>query len=214
MIQLSSAGKRYGHKLLFEGADWLITPQDRVGLVGANGTGKSTLLKILAGTGDPRLRHDQPRQGHQRRISAAGWAALSGRTRVCRVHVGVRRLRRHGAGDGSAHRRACRNWITPLRNTRRSRTAISASSMNSTLATDMPSRRRSARCYWAWVSAKKTGRGRRKNFPAAGRCASRWPNCCCKSQICCCWMSRPTILISKRATGWKNISTTIPTPSC
>ena len=50
MIQLSSAGKRYGHKLLFEGADWLITPRDRVGLVGANGTGKSTLMKILAGT--------------------------------------------------------------------------------------------------------------------------------------------------------------------
>ena len=50
MLQLSSAGKRYGHKLLFEGADWMITPRDRVGLVGANGTGKSTLLKILAGT--------------------------------------------------------------------------------------------------------------------------------------------------------------------
>jgi ATP-binding cassette, subfamily F, member 3 len=48
MIQLSSAGKRYGHKLLFEGADLLITPRDRVGLVGANGTGKSTFLKILA----------------------------------------------------------------------------------------------------------------------------------------------------------------------
>jgi ATP-binding cassette subfamily F protein 3 len=47
MIQLSSAGKRYGHKLLFEDVDWLITPKDRVGLVGANGTGKSTLLKIL-----------------------------------------------------------------------------------------------------------------------------------------------------------------------
>jgi len=50
VIQLSSAGKRYGHKLLFEGADWMITPRDRVGLVGANGTGKSTLLRILAGT--------------------------------------------------------------------------------------------------------------------------------------------------------------------
>src|SRR5215468_8707212 len=49
MIQLSGAGKRFGHKLLFENADWLITPQDRIGLVGANGTGKSTLVKILAG---------------------------------------------------------------------------------------------------------------------------------------------------------------------
>ena len=37
MIQLSGAGKRFGHKLLFENTDWLITPHDRVGLVGANG---------------------------------------------------------------------------------------------------------------------------------------------------------------------------------
>src|ERR1700756_2725702 len=49
MIQLSEAGKRYGHKLLFEHVDWLITPQNRLGLVGANGTGKSTLMKILGG---------------------------------------------------------------------------------------------------------------------------------------------------------------------
>lgn len=49
MIQLNSAGKRYGHKLLFDGADLLLTAQDRVGLVGANGTGKTTFLKILAG---------------------------------------------------------------------------------------------------------------------------------------------------------------------
>jgi ATP-binding cassette subfamily F protein 3 len=49
MIQLSNAGKRFGPKLLFEDLDWLITPKDRVGLVGANGTGKSTLLRILAG---------------------------------------------------------------------------------------------------------------------------------------------------------------------
>ena len=49
MIQLNSAGKRFGHKLLFDGADLLITSRDRVGLVGANGTGKSTLLKVLAG---------------------------------------------------------------------------------------------------------------------------------------------------------------------
>src|SRR5579862_4124947 len=49
MIQLSGAGKRFGHKLLFENVDWLITPRDRIGLVGGNGTGKSTLMKVLGG---------------------------------------------------------------------------------------------------------------------------------------------------------------------
>ena len=49
MIQLSGAGKRFGHKLLFDNVDWLITARDRIGLVGANGTGKSTLMKILSG---------------------------------------------------------------------------------------------------------------------------------------------------------------------
>ncbi len=49
MLQLTGAGKRFGPKLLFDNLDWLITPKERVGLVGGNGTGKSTLLKILAG---------------------------------------------------------------------------------------------------------------------------------------------------------------------
>src|SRR5581483_11157563 len=49
MLQLSAAGKRFGPKLLFEDVNWLITPNERTGLVGGNGTGKSTLLKILAG---------------------------------------------------------------------------------------------------------------------------------------------------------------------
>jgi ATP-binding cassette, subfamily F, member 3 len=50
MIQLSAAGKRFGHKLLFQDLDWLVTPQDRVGLVGSNGSGKTTLMRTLAGT--------------------------------------------------------------------------------------------------------------------------------------------------------------------
>src|SRR5450631_983786 len=49
MLQLSAAGKRFGPRVLFENADWLITPNEKTALVGANGTGKSTLLKVLAG---------------------------------------------------------------------------------------------------------------------------------------------------------------------
>src|ERR1700686_5599183 len=49
MIQLSSAGKHFGSKTLFEGLNWVVNNGERVGLVGGNGTGKSTLLKVLAG---------------------------------------------------------------------------------------------------------------------------------------------------------------------
>src|SRR6202165_2248421 len=51
MIQLSAAGKRFGPKLLFENLNWPITTRDRTGLLGANGTGKSTILKVWAGRG-------------------------------------------------------------------------------------------------------------------------------------------------------------------
>jgi ATP-binding cassette subfamily F protein 3 len=40
---------RYGKKVLLDNANFAIGPHDRIGLVGANGTGKSSLMKILAG---------------------------------------------------------------------------------------------------------------------------------------------------------------------
>ena len=49
MIQFTNVGKRFGAKVLFDDVNWLIGPKDRIGLVGANGTGKSTLLKVIAG---------------------------------------------------------------------------------------------------------------------------------------------------------------------
>jgi ATP-binding cassette subfamily F protein 3 len=49
MLSLQNAGKRFGAKILFTDANWLITAQEKTALVGANGTGKSTLMKVLAG---------------------------------------------------------------------------------------------------------------------------------------------------------------------
>jgi ATPase subunit of ABC transporter with duplicated ATPase domains len=49
MIAVSDLGKNFGPQTLFEGVSIQFNPGNRYGLVGANGSGKSTFLKILAG---------------------------------------------------------------------------------------------------------------------------------------------------------------------
>ncbi|MEO1083215.1 MAG: ATP-binding cassette domain-containing protein, partial [Acidobacteriota bacterium] len=53
MISCSNLGKSYGKQTLFAGASFQLNPGNRYGLVGANGSGKSTFLKILAGEEEP-----------------------------------------------------------------------------------------------------------------------------------------------------------------
>lgn len=49
LFSASGLGKRHGTQLLFEGAEFTLAEGARVGLIGANGTGKSSLLRILLG---------------------------------------------------------------------------------------------------------------------------------------------------------------------
>ncbi|MFG6113943.1 ATP-binding cassette domain-containing protein [Halobacillus sp. MO56] len=49
LLQVENLKKTYGEKTLFENISFTIDQQQRIGLIGVNGTGKSTLLKVLAG---------------------------------------------------------------------------------------------------------------------------------------------------------------------
>ncbi len=49
MLSLQNAGKRYGPRILFLEANWLIRSNEKTALVGANGAGKTTLMRVLAG---------------------------------------------------------------------------------------------------------------------------------------------------------------------
>ncbi|PPE71163.1 ATP-binding cassette domain-containing protein [Caldimonas thermodepolymerans] len=53
LITLSNAHLAYGHVALLDGAAFSLEAGERVGLIGRNGTGKSSLLKILAGLERP-----------------------------------------------------------------------------------------------------------------------------------------------------------------
>ena len=53
VYELSGVSLAFGKKTLLDGVDWIAGPGDRIGVVGVNGAGKSSLLKLLVGQLEP-----------------------------------------------------------------------------------------------------------------------------------------------------------------
>ena len=49
LVSVKNLSKSLGNKSLFQGVDLILAPGSRLGIVGRNGTGKTTFLKVLAG---------------------------------------------------------------------------------------------------------------------------------------------------------------------
>jgi ATP-binding cassette subfamily F protein 3 len=53
LLGLQNVTFEFGARVIVEDATWHIQPGERIGLIGYNGTGKSTLLKVLVGQYTP-----------------------------------------------------------------------------------------------------------------------------------------------------------------
>ncbi len=53
MIHLTNIAKQHGSQILFKNASLQILPGTRIGLVGANGTGKTTIFRLIMGEEEP-----------------------------------------------------------------------------------------------------------------------------------------------------------------
>ena len=53
LVSLNAVRKSFGSRTVLDGLDFAIEPGARVGVVGSNGSGKSTMLKLIAGLEEP-----------------------------------------------------------------------------------------------------------------------------------------------------------------
>ena len=190
----------FGADVLFDGASFAIGPHDRIGLVGPNGTGKSSLLRILAGERSPDGGTLVFRRGLAHRLPAAGrLVPPGGHHRRGGALLGPGAGRARGAARSPPRRRSPRpaptrsGWSSPRRWP--SCTTSSPTSRSASAATG-PSG------SWAASASPPTGStAPPAPSPAAGGCGPRWPGSCCRTPTSCSSTSPPTTSTSPRWPG-------------
>ena len=105
LISLQQAQLAYGHVALLDHVDFSLETQERVGLIGRNGTGKSSLLRILAGQEMPDDGMLQCQQGLRRAFVAQEPRLNPTRTVFESVSEGLAQVRewidQYTRGEGS-----------------------------------------------------------------------------------------------------------------
>ena len=196
MLQAQALSVEVGGRLVVESADFTVMPRDKVGLVGRNGAGKTSLFRVLGGEAEPAA-------GRVIRKGAFGYlpqdpriaGVLDGRT-ACRPRpVGPRRRRRAWS--------ASRSCASPWRSVPTSATSPLHPGRGA-----LPNERRLRRRQRGpGVGGRPRHRpdphrrARSACSPAASAAASSWPGSCSPAATCCASTSRRTTSTSTPRSG-------------
>ncbi len=208
MLSLQNAGKRFGPRVLFLEANWLIRAKERTALVGANGTGKSTLMKVLAGLETLDYGTLQQTRGMRIGYLPQEGLRLTGRTvfEECltvfdELHEMEREIERLGGQlavlehAGPEYESAAERY-SMLQERFHALDGYALDAQVGGVLTGLG-------------FGKEDWAGKRTNSVVAGKCALRSQNYCWPSPTCCSSTSPPTTSTSKPATGLRIICTAI-----
>lgn len=89
MINLSNVKIAYGKRTLFQNANFLVRPGDKIGLVGPNGAGKTTVFRLITGTEKPDEGEVQINAGIVIGYFSQDVGEMSGRSAIAEVLAGA-----------------------------------------------------------------------------------------------------------------------------
>jgi hypothetical protein len=203
VLSLENACLAFGHVALLDHAALQVDAGERIGLIGRNGSGKSSLLKALAGLGSL----DDGTIWRQPELSIAYVAQepeFAGHETVYEaVASGLGDIARLLADYHDATLKVGTGGTAALEHLQHLQTQLEASD-----GWRLNSRVEQAISRWRWMA-------RRASMPSRAAAASAlpWRGRWSASRSCCCSTSRPTTSMSTASCGWRTCCDPMAVPS-